>query len=110
MNNPNPCMTCGACCAFFHVSFYWVETDDAGGTIPVTMTEQISPYHQCMQGTNQKNPRCVALIGQPGVNAYCSIYEHRSSTCREFPMSGEHGIVNEACNRARAKYGLPPLY
>ncbi|HAO2094658.1 TPA: YkgJ family cysteine cluster protein, partial [Escherichia coli] len=23
MNNPNPCMTCGACCAFFRVSFYW---------------------------------------------------------------------------------------
>ncbi|MBB7159670.1 YkgJ family cysteine cluster protein, partial [Escherichia coli] len=22
MNNPNPCMTCGACCAFFRVSFY----------------------------------------------------------------------------------------
>ncbi|EGR9493162.1 YkgJ family cysteine cluster protein, partial [Escherichia coli] len=25
MNNPNPCMTCGACCAFFRVSFYWAE-------------------------------------------------------------------------------------
>ncbi|MBB9152092.1 YkgJ family cysteine cluster protein, partial [Escherichia coli] len=22
MSNPNPCMTCGACCAFFRVSFY----------------------------------------------------------------------------------------
>ncbi|EEC8989014.1 TPA: YkgJ family cysteine cluster protein [Escherichia coli] len=30
MNNPNPCMTCGAYCAFFRVSFYWVEADDAG--------------------------------------------------------------------------------
>ncbi|MEA7465220.1 YkgJ family cysteine cluster protein, partial [Salmonella enterica subsp. enterica serovar Lubbock] len=19
----NPCMTCGACCAYFRVSFYW---------------------------------------------------------------------------------------
>ncbi|EEX7666747.1 YkgJ family cysteine cluster protein, partial [Escherichia coli] len=27
MNNPNPCMTCGACCAFFRVSFYWAEAD-----------------------------------------------------------------------------------
>ena len=26
-----------------------------------------------------------------------------------FPMSGENGVVNEACNRARAKYGLTPL-
>ncbi|EJV3669469.1 YkgJ family cysteine cluster protein, partial [Escherichia coli] len=30
--------------------------------------------------------------------------------CREFPMSGDNGVVNEACNRARAKYGLTPLY
>ncbi|MDF8383420.1 YkgJ family cysteine cluster protein, partial [Escherichia coli] len=22
MSNLNPCMTCGACCAFFRVSFY----------------------------------------------------------------------------------------
>ncbi|HAS9625591.1 TPA: YkgJ family cysteine cluster protein, partial [Salmonella enterica subsp. enterica serovar Enteritidis] len=25
-------------------------------------------------------------------------------------ISGEGGEVNEACNRARARYGLPPLY
>ncbi|ENO4720751.1 YkgJ family cysteine cluster protein, partial [Escherichia coli] len=43
MSNPNPCMTCGACCAFFRVSFYWAEADDAGGNVPVSLTEQISP-------------------------------------------------------------------
>lgn len=105
----NPCMTCGACCAFFRVSFYWAEGCDAGGTVPVELTEQISPYHRCMVGTNQKHPRCVALAGTPGQSACCTIYEDRSSTCREFAMSGEDGKVNEACNRARAKYGLPPL-
>ena len=109
MNNPNPCMTCGACCAFFRVSFYWTEADDAGGTIPARLTEQISPFHRCMSGTNQKNPRCIALAGTPGKNACCTIYKNRSSTCREFAMSGENGVVNEACNRARAKYGLTPL-
>lgn len=61
MSNLNPCMTCGACCAFFRVSFYWAEADDAGGTIPARLTEQISPFHRCMSGTNQKNPRCIAL-------------------------------------------------
>ncbi|EPE4948355.1 YkgJ family cysteine cluster protein, partial [Escherichia coli] len=66
--------------------------------------------HRCMQSTNQKNPRCVVLSGQPRVNACYSIYENRSSTCREFPMSGNNGVVNEACNRARAKYDLTPLY
>ncbi|ENB3270628.1 YkgJ family cysteine cluster protein, partial [Escherichia coli] len=50
MNNPNPCMTCGACCAFFRVSFYWTEADDAGGKVSVSLTEQISPFHRCMRG------------------------------------------------------------
>nr|WP_252492504.1 YkgJ family cysteine cluster protein [Escherichia coli] len=96
MSNLNPCMTCGACCAFFRVSFYWAEADDAGGTIPARLTEQISPFHRCMSGTNQKNPRCIALAGTPGKNACCTIYKNRSSTCREFAMSGENGVVNEA--------------
>ncbi|EGW1335401.1 YkgJ family cysteine cluster protein, partial [Escherichia coli] len=47
--------------------------------------------------------------GTPGENAYCSVYKNRPSTCREFAMSGENGIANEACNRARAKYGLPEI-
>ncbi|MBO9191841.1 MAG: YkgJ family cysteine cluster protein [Escherichia coli] len=109
MNNPNPCMTCGACCVFFRVSFYWAEADDAGGNVPVSLTEQISPFHRCMRGTSQKNPRCVALAGTLGENAYCSVYKNRPSTCREFAMSGENGEINEACNRARAKYGLPEI-
>ncbi|WP_072024447.1 YkgJ family cysteine cluster protein [Escherichia coli] len=109
MNNPNPCMTCGACCVFFRVSFYWAEADDAGGNVPVSLTEQISPFHRCMSGTNQKKPRCVALAGTPGENAYCSVYKNRPSTCREFAMSGENDIANEACSRARAKYGLPEI-
>ncbi|MCZ8962435.1 YkgJ family cysteine cluster protein, partial [Escherichia albertii] len=65
MSNLNPCMACGACCAFFRVSFYWAEADDTGGIIPVPLTQQISPYHRCMQGTNQKNSRCAALNSEP---------------------------------------------
>jgi Fe-S-cluster containining protein len=63
-----------------------------------------------MSGTNQKQARCVGLEGEPGVSTRCSIYENRPSPCREFAMSGEEGQVNEACNRARARVGLPPLY
>jgi len=63
-----------------------------------------------MSGTNQKQSRCVALVGTPGENASCSIYAQRPSPCREFQMSGEAGQVNEACDRARARYGLAPLY
>ena len=47
---------------------------------------------------------------ESGVSTRCSIYEDRPSPCRDFTMSGEEGQVNEACNRARARFGLPPLY
>ncbi|TBR54248.1 YkgJ family cysteine cluster protein [Escherichia albertii] len=33
MSNLNPCMACGACCAFFHVSFYQSKTNDTGVVI-----------------------------------------------------------------------------
>ena len=110
MSDINPCMTCGACCAYFRVSFYWAEASDGGGTVPVHLTEPLTPFLRCMSGTNQKQARCVALQGEPGVSTRCSIYEDRPSPCREFAMSGEDGQVNEACNRARARVGLPPLY
>ena len=74
MNNPNPCMTCGACCAFFRVSFYWTEADDAGGKVSVSLTEQISPFHRCMRGANQKNPRCVALAGPPPEKTHIALF------------------------------------
>ncbi|EBS8503575.1 TPA: YkgJ family cysteine cluster protein [Salmonella enterica] len=106
----NPCMTCGACCAYFRVSFYWAEGGDASGRVPASLTEPVTPFLRCMAGTNQKQPHCKALIGTPGENVSCAIYENRPSTCREFSISGEGGEVNEACNRARARYGLPPLY
>ncbi|SFT70176.1 hypothetical protein SAMN05192562_1011579 [Kosakonia arachidis] len=110
MSDLNPCMSCGACCAYFRVSFYWAEADDAGGSVPAQLTEQLTPLLRCMCGTNQKQSRCVALEGTPGESARCSIYEGRPSPCREFAMSGESGEVNEACDRARARYGLAPLY
>ena len=86
MNNPNPCMTCGACCAFSASLFT--------GQKLTMLAERF---------------RSVALAGTPGENAYCSVYKNRPSTCREFAMSGENGIANEACNRARAKYELPEI-
>ncbi|ENO0518463.1 YkgJ family cysteine cluster protein [Escherichia albertii] len=110
MSDLNPCMTCGACCAFFRVSFYWAEGEDAGGCVPVKLTEQVNPFLRCMAGTNQKSCRCIALKGTPGESVSCSIYANRPSTCREFGVSGEAGEINEASNRARAHYGLPPLY
>jgi Fe-S-cluster containining protein len=112
----NPCLKCGACCTFYRVSFYWSEADPAmGGEVPPEMTEPLPPYFACMRGTNQPNPRCVALRGRIGDLVSCSIYNLRSSTCREFGFHLDKGELvtspekMERCNHARAACGLPPL-
>lgn len=109
MSNESPCLTCGACCANFRVSFYWGECQSAGGTVPDELTIQVSSHHACMKGTDKKPVHCVALVGTPGERVSCSIYKNRSSTCREFDILNADGSVNEACTRARAMYGLSPI-
>ena len=105
----NPCISCGACCGYFRVSFYWAEAEDGGGTVPLSLTEPLSPFLRCMQGTNCRSPHCAALEGEIGKAVSCDIYTNRPTPCREFAQSGEHGMHNEACDRARARYNLPPL-
>jgi uncharacterized protein len=112
----NPCLTCGACCATLRVSFYWSEAEASlGGKVPLELTEQVAPLMRCMQGTNQKQPRCVALVGEVGQAVGCSIYGNRPSLCRDFGVQWqpEGGTILledlERCNRARQKTGLPRL-
>jgi Fe-S-cluster containining protein len=95
------CQTCGACCAAFRVSFYWAETDaHPAGHVPQAMTASISPYHVAMLGTQLKPVRCIALCGDVGQSVSCSIYDKRSSTCREFELGSED------CIKARKINGL----
>ncbi|MCB9797712.1 MAG: YkgJ family cysteine cluster protein [Alphaproteobacteria bacterium] len=105
----HPCLSCGACCAAYRVSFYWAEADDGHGEVPVGLTVPISPHLRAMAGTHRAPPRCVALMGDVGQRVACSIYAKRSSTCREFEPSWESGRHNPACDKARALHGLPPL-
>jgi Fe-S-cluster containining protein len=65
MSDLNPCMTCGACCAYFRVSFYWAEASDGGGTVPVQLTEP-SLFSALHERYEQKQSRCSALEGTPG--------------------------------------------
>jgi hypothetical protein len=95
MPTPNPCLTCGACCAAFRVSFYWAETDRAqGGMVPLEMTEEVTPFRRAMRGTNQPYPRCIALQGPVGGLTNCVIYAHRSTTCRNFGLTWEAGVIH----------------
>jgi len=99
--DPEPCQTCGACCATYRVSFYWAEADALG--LPAGLTRPLTPWHACMDGTQQPLPRCVALDGRLGEAVRCTVYEARPSACREL-QPGE-----DKCVRARARHGLAPL-
>ena len=104
----NPCLSCGACCAYFRASFHWLETAPSGIT-PLELTVRISPQHVAMRGTEHQPPRCIALQGEIGGAVHCSIYALRASPCREFQASWVDGFYSERCDRARAAHGLPPL-
>lgn len=110
MARPNPCLRCGACCARFRVSFYWAEGDDATpGGVPAALTDRLSPFRRVMRGTNRSQPRCIALDGEIGTAARCSIHPRRPSVCREFTPSWADGVRHARCDQARAAWGLPPL-
>jgi hypothetical protein len=106
----NPCLTCGACCAAFRVSFYWSEAGpEAGGLTPAELSVKLTPHHAAMRGTDKTPPRCVALEGEVGQRVRCAIYSLRPSPCREFRASWANGEHSERCDLARAAHGLPPL-
>ena len=106
----NPCLSCGACCASYRVSFYCGEIDDfPGGIVPSGLAERITPVMACMRGTGTQPPRCVALRGEIGKEVFCTIHEFRPSACREFAPFAAVGRGDDACNEARRRHCLPPL-
>jgi Fe-S-cluster containining protein len=106
----NPCVPCGACCALYRVTFHWREADDSTpGGIPVEVTRKFNEHRLILRGTNGDHPRCVALAGEIGISAFCSIYDRRPTPCREFAVSYADGQPDERCARARLAHGLLPL-
>lgn len=77
--------------------------------MPDEKVVQISPHLVAMRGTEHKPARCESLMGEVGCGVRCTMYEQRSSTCREFEASWENGVHNPACDRARQAHGLPVL-
>jgi uncharacterized protein len=110
MSPQNPCMRCGACCAFYRVSFDSIEIDNLpGGVIPFHLTFKLNETRSAMRGTEKKPVRCQALTGQIGRSVHCTIYDCRPTSCREFLSLWEEDVINSLCDRARATYGLMPL-
>ena len=110
MSAEDLCLTCGACCATFRVSFYWGEAEtELGGVVPIALTEKLNDFRRVMRGTNQPRPRCIALEGDVGHCVTCTIYPNRPTPCRDFPVSWSNGTANEECDKARFAWGLPPI-
>lgn len=105
----NPCTRCGACCASFRVDFATEELLSAGGSVPDGLAVPLTHTLARMRGTDHARPRCAALVGTVGVAAHCGIHEWRPGPCREFGLRAPQGLGDEACDRARARHGLPPL-
>lgn len=103
MPEPHPCLSCGACCAAYRVDFSAFELEDEGGCVPSGLAVEVTGNTWRMRGTDHAPPRCAALSGTVGERASCGIYEWRPNPCREL----EPG--SDACLRARARHGLPPL-
>ncbi len=95
------CRACGACCAYFRVSFYWAEADVLG--LPAALIEELPPWYACMAGTNSAAPRCQALRGEVGQRVACTLYGQRPSPCREVQAG------DAQCAKARRRHGLPAL-
>ncbi|MBC7466132.1 MAG: YkgJ family cysteine cluster protein [Bdellovibrio sp.] len=105
----HPCLSCGACCAFFRVSLHWLETSAESYGVPLALTERVSPHQNSMLGTGHANPSCISLKGIVGESVSCTIYENRPGSCRSFSASYEDGTVNSRCAVARLSKGLGPL-
>jgi uncharacterized protein len=104
---PSTCTTCGACCASFRVDFPEEELQSQGGCVPDTLADEIRAGTFRLRGTDYVQPRCAALQGTVGVAAWCGLHEYRPNVCRDFAPFAAHERFDEACNRARARHGLP---
>ncbi|AXI83632.1 YkgJ family cysteine cluster protein [Xylella taiwanensis] len=103
----HPCLSCGACCAYFRVSFHWSEADPAlGGTVPIELTEPLRSHERVMRGTSQSHPRCIALDAEIGRHSRCTIHARRPSVCAAVPASLEFGARSQQCDTARRAHGL----
>ena len=104
------CLTCGACCAAFRVDFHRADlaTADCPG-VPVDLAVPLTANLYRMRGTDAAPPRCIALEGEIGKQAHCAIYAQRPGPCRDFAPYAPLGMGDDACDRARRRYGLPPL-
>ncbi len=104
------CLSCGACCAAFRVDFHCSDLATAEHPgVPLALTVPVTANLLRMRGTDEAPPRCIALDGVVGQAVRCTIYEQRPGPCHDFAPYAPLGIGDDACDRARRRFGLAPL-
>ena len=103
VDDSNPCISCGACCAAFRVDFSSQELRHEGGCVPEGLAERLNDGLYRMRGTDYTPPRCAALSGKIGEQVRCGIYEWRPNPCHELQAG------TSSCNYARRQHGLAAL-
>lgn len=88
------CQSCGGCCAYSDTWPEFVDDSDGAG-IPDALIDFDRGQMKC------SGDRCLALVGDVGVKASCSVYVHQPAVCREFQSGAP------ACKQVRKWFGLP---
>ena len=99
----HPCLRCGACCAAFRVDFAAGELDALGGSVPAGLAVAVKASPWRIRGTDHQPVGGAPLTRPHRERAGGGIYEWRPNPCRELAPG------SDACARARARHGLPPL-
>jgi Fe-S-cluster containining protein len=99
------CLTCGACCAYFH-QIAVLDRDPTPRRLAWTVwdAEDIAGPKVHWLKREPGEGRCIAFAGSVGQRAACTIYEVRPYSCRAFAAGSDR------CRAVRRVYGLdPPL-
>ena len=89
-------MTCGACCAYSESWPAFIGAGDGEG-IAEELIDFDGERMQCYGN------RCVALVGEIGSRAHCSVYVNRPLVCREFESGSDD------CIMVRRSFALPTV-
>jgi hypothetical protein len=99
------CLTCGACCAYFH-QVAVLDSDPTPRRLTWTVwdAEDIAGPKTRWLRREPREGHCIAFAGSVGQHAGCTIYELRPNSCKAFAAGSDR------CRAVRRIYGLePPL-
>jgi uncharacterized protein len=77
---PSDCPSCGACCSHYKI----VDVHDDDRNFKWLKQQGLLVDSGTAMKSDIATRRCIALIGEIGKNATCSIYDKRPESCRTY--------------------------